>query len=345
MLNYSNIQLNDLAVHRVGNKQRDEKNFISESLYHLDEEILDALMHYFLKPMKKANDVYRFQHRVDVNMNEVYAYCKGIFDNPSTLLENSKHILNHLYDQSEHPNIKSGEVYIAHFSDLLIEDELVEAVGIFKSEQKNTFFKVSESGNALTLNKMDGINIDKLDKGALVINTAGEDGFRVMSVDNNAYDTMYWTHHFLSVDFVEDANFHTKLYLDMINEFSAEVVGEQANKSEQVQFMANTVDYFATNKTFDFNEFANSVTDSEEMRQELSTYKEDFGLEEVNGFEISNTAFKTAKKKIKSTLKLDTNIQIKLDVNNPEACTQFIEKGYDEKRGMSFYKVYFNDEE
>ena len=47
---------------------------------------------------------------------------------------------------------------------------------------------------------------------------------------------------------------------------------------------------------------------------------------------------------IKSLIKLDTNIQIKLDSGDPEYNQQFIEKGFDEVRGMRFYKVYYNNE-
>ena len=61
-------------------------------------------------------------------------------------------------------------------------------------------------------------------------------------------------------------------------------------------------------------------------------------------FEISEPALKSAKRKIKNTIKLDTNIQIKLDFNNPETSAFFIEKGFDDVRGMYFYKVFFNEE-
>jgi hypothetical protein len=80
------------------------------------------------------------------------------------------------------------------------------------------------------------------------------------------------------------------------------------------------------------------------LKKELDSFQEDFGLEDVNGFEISEPALKSAKRKIKNIIKLDTNIQIKLDFNNPETSAYFIEKGYDEVKGMHFYKVFFNEE-
>jgi hypothetical protein len=61
-------------------------------------------------------------------------------------------------------------------------------------------------------------------------------------------------------------------------------------------------------------------------------------------FDLAPDILQQQKKKIKDFIKLDTNIQIKLDFNNPESSDQFIEQGYDSERGMSFYKVYFNRE-
>lgn len=345
MLNFSNIRLQSLAVHRVGNKHRAERNFISDSLLPLDEALTDVLHNYFLKPMKRTEEMYHFVHSADIKLNEIYSFAGSIFEDPSTLLSESVNILHHLYAQSNHPNIKAGEIYIAHFTDLLIEDELVEAIGIFKSERKNTFLKVSDDGGSLMLNMLDGINVEKLDKGCLILNTESADGYRVLTVDNNNYDALYWTHHFLAVDYVEDENFHTKLYMDMVTEFAQEVVAPAADKREQVAFMANTVDYFTNTEVFDFDEFTGRVSNGNtEVAEELKSYREDFGLEDTNGFEISKAAFKNAKRKIKSNIKLDTNISIKLDTNNPEASNHFIERGYDEEKGMYFYKVYFNEE-
>ena len=236
MINYSSLSIQKLAVHRVGNQHREEKNFISESLFELNDEIEVALKHYFLKPLKKSEDYYRFQHTSDLNLNEIYNYTRNIFDDNSSFLKQSENILYHLYRQSNHPNIKTGEVYVAYFQDILIEDEVVDAVGVFKSERKNTFLKVSNEGSNLVIDQLEGISIEKLDKGCLILNTEKGDGFRVLTVDNNNYDSLYWTHHFLNVDFVADENFHTKLYLEMCNEFSQDVVAENADRREQVQF-------------------------------------------------------------------------------------------------------------
>ena len=64
-----------------------------------------------------------------------------------------------------------------------------------------------------------------------------------------------------------------------------------------------------------------------------------------NQFAISDIVLKKQKQKIKTEIKLDTNIQIKLDIDAPDAASEYLEKGYDEEKKMKFYKVYFNEED
>ena len=63
-----------------------------------------------------------------------------------------------------------------------------------------------------------------------------------------------------------------------------------------------------------------------------------------NDFSVSPIVLKKQRSKIKTEIKLDTNIQIKLDVDAPDAASEYVEKGYDEEKKMQFYKVYFNEE-
>ena len=344
MLDFSNAEIAKIAVHRVGNKTRAERNYFSDKLFQLPQDLEPTLRDYFLKPLKRKEEVQRFQHVSDIHLNEVYTYASTIFADPKQLLMESVHLVQHLYNQSGHANIKAGEVCVVLFRDLLLDDELVSGLGIFKSERKQQFFRITEGDETLVIKDFEGISADKLDKGALILNTRAEDGFRVVTVDNNNYDALYWTHHFLNVDFVEDENFHTRLYLELCNEFAEQVIEPAADKREQVKFMASSIDYFNNHQTFDVGEFANAVVQNEDLKESFKSYQADFGLEEVTNFEISKSGVRSGKRKMKPTIKLDNNIQIKLDFNDPEGSTAFVERGFDEERGMFFYKVFFNEE-
>ncbi|MFL0086098.1 nucleoid-associated protein, partial [Tenacibaculum maritimum] len=63
-----------------------------------------------------------------------------------------------------------------------------------------------------------------------------------------------------------------------------------------------------------------------------------------NNFDVSDAVLNKEKSKFKTEIKLDTNIQIKIDIDAPDASSEYLEKGYDEDKKMKFYKVYFNDE-
>ena len=113
-------------------------------------------------------------------------------------------------------------------------------------------------------------------------------------------------------------------------------------------FLNRTLDYFAKNDEFEEQNFLNEVIDNPDLQAEFKSFKVDKGpkysVEDLSNFEISNTAVNEIRKKIKGVINLDTNIQIKLDLINPESAEKFIEKGWDEEKQMYYYLVYFNKE-
>jgi hypothetical protein len=139
MISYFQASLSHPTIHKVGNKLLDEHLSLSEHSLKIDDEVLDnLLMNYFLKPFEKVNEVYRFDHPTgDLNLNEVYHFAEIIFNDKDTFHENSRQIAKHLYDISNHPKIKSGELYLCYFTGLQIEGESLDAIGIFKSESRS----------------------------------------------------------------------------------------------------------------------------------------------------------------------------------------------------------------
>ena len=59
---------------------------------------------------------------------------------------------------------------------------------------------------------------------------------------------------------------------------------------------------------------------------------------------ISDVVLKKEKNKLKTEIKLDTHFIIKLDVDAPDAASEYLEIGYDDEKKMKYYKVYFNEE-
>ncbi|MCH2490940.1 MAG: nucleoid-associated protein [Flavobacteriales bacterium] len=350
MLNLYSTHIASLSIHRIGNKSRNESMLLSEQPYKLDDELTPLLKEFFLKPFRdKEENYYQFEHEADLEFHELYTIASEIFANPESIHQQSKKITQHLFEQSMHPHIKSGEVYVAYLEGLQIDNEKVDAIGIFKSELKQDFLQFSEKENQLEAFLQQGVNLNKLDKGCLIFNVKKEEGYKILSVDSNRYDARYWLESFLGVDPCEDDNFKTKKYLKFCQDFAKDVVLPAEDKQQEVLFMNRAVNHFAKNDTFEESSFMNEVIDNPDLIPEFQHYKSErapkYSIEDLTTFPIANTAVSAARKKIKNVINLDTNIQIKMDFINPESAERFVEKGWDEEKQMYYYLVYFNKEQ
>ncbi len=351
MIDLSQARLTTLAVHKVGNKVKNEGMIISESLFELDEDLALALQEYFLTPFK-AEEYFKFSHDTDLAFNDLYILCKGIFEGDrEVFLPQSVGILEHLYACSMHPHIKSGELYVAHFRECVVDGVTLEAIGIFKSENKDLFLNVenNEELHAMDVSLRHGIPIKKLDKGCLVFHTFPEDGYSVMMVDRNSEDTAYWRDDFLHVTRIQDSSFQTQHFMHLTKDFCEEILSPEKDKKEQLVFLNRSLNYFNKHKEFDVDEFKSKVVEPQH-RQRFDEYRQDYendlGLPPADeGFQISKFAVRRMKKEFKSLIRLDTQIEIRLLTKDASEAGEYVERGFDEARGMYYYQVFFNSEE
>jgi len=352
MINLTNIEIQDLVIHKVGNKSKDEGVVIAKELTVIDnDELRAALLKYFLASFK-FDATYRFHHEADLALNEVYTFANAIFQDSTTFYDQSVHMLRHLYEQSSHPQIKSGELYVVHFNNILYDNFKVDAVGIFKSEHKDEFLKIDErDSSAFELQYEQGVNIKKLDKGCIIFNYQASSGFHVSLVDlsnkGSQNEAVYWRDDFLQVRDLVDEHYMTDQYIRMCSDFYDDVVAttnDQFEKKEKLVFLNETIQHFASNEQFTQDVFYEEVIRDQGYIDMFKTYKETYEemreLPSMTDFNISQTALRKVKRQFKNDIKLDTNIEIK--VNNESF--DYLEKGYDEERKMYFYKVFFNNE-
>jgi len=350
MINLYSAHITSLSIHRAGNKSKGEPIFLSENTFTLNDEMAPLIKEFFFKPFRdKEHTFLQFTHEVDIEFHELYQLAKEIFQDPTSTHEKGKKITKYLYDQSLHQHIKSGEVYIAHIEAAMINNQRVDAIGIFKSEIKQDFLQFEENDNQLTAMLQQGVNLNKLDKGCLIFNIEEESGYKILSVDSNRYDTKYWLESFLGVSDMQDEVFFTKNYLNLCRDFAKEVVLPAEDKQQEVLFMNRAMNHFAKNDNFEETAFMNEVIDNPDLIPEFRHYKAERGpkyrIEDSTSFPIANTAVSAARKKIKNVINLDTHMQIKMDFVNPESAERFIEKGWDEEKQMYYYLLYFNKEE
>src|SRR5690606_7146709 len=130
------------------------------------------------------------------------------------------------------------------------------------------FLLFKEKENHLDMVLQQGINLNKLDKGCLIFNTKKEEGYKILSVDSNKYDTRYWLESFLGVDVLADENFYTKKYLKFCQDFAKNVVLPAEDKQQEVMCMNRSVNYFAKNDEFEETNFMNEVIDNPDLHPE-----------------------------------------------------------------------------
>jgi len=344
MLNFGQARLDKLSVHFVGNKQKQEKLRLTEHTYQLNEDALENLLKkYFTQPFK-GDQAFCFAEE----SSAVSACVRKIFESPAEFHAQSKEMAQWLYECATHNRIKSGEFYVAYFSNVILEEEVVEAIGIFKSENKDPFLKVYPKGTEANITSDEGININKLDKGCIVLNTHADKGYQVFMVDQSGriHEAMYWKTDFLNLKHVDSAYFATAQYMELMKSFSEDVLSFENNvpREEQLQFLRKSADYFQEKQAFDIDEFKQEVIIEPELAETFNEYKQAFEEERampaMDRFQISNKAVeRNSNKFFRSVIKLDKNFHVYVHGN-----ANFIERGFDADSGLNFYKLYYKEE-
>lgn len=339
-------RIQKIILHHVGNKLNDDRVIISKSTLFIDEKRETLLKKYFLSSIK-MNEYYTLYHESDIELNEVYTYTTRIFKDKESFYDNSINIAKHLYEKSEHPKIKGGDLYIVYLTNVQVEEQLVDAIGIFKSENKDTFIKVENDSDAFEIKFDLGANINKLDKGCIIYNIERENGFLVSIIDNlskSGSEARYWKDDFLYVKPRKDEYYNTQNVLSLCKHFVTEELSQQSDmsKADQVDFLNKSLEYFKKNESFDMSDFAKVVIGKPEMIENFNQYKSDYEfareLAVLEKFSISEAAVKKQAKAIKSVIKLDKNFHIYVHGDS-----NMIEQGIDEE-GRKFYKIYYSQE-
>ena len=345
MLAYLDTKIQDVVLHFVGNSFNEELLTLGNTKLEYSDEVEEDLLTYFLSSFKE-NEYYRFHHESHINLNEVFAYAEAIFTNPEDIVAHSKSMAKHLYEQGNHPKIKGGEFYVALIKDVLLDGEPVDAIGLFKSEVKDTFLGIQNNDGNFTVNSQEGIHIKKLDKGAIIFNTEKEKGYTVSVIDNTnkGGDAKFWFDHFLHVKQREDAYYQTETVMKIAKDFITKELPKEfaADKADQAEMLNKSADYFKEQEQFDLSEFANVVLQQPDIVdnfQDFSTsYQRERAVSIPENFNLNETAVNKKKGVFKSVIKLDKNFSVYVHGDRNK-----IERGEDEN-GRKFYTLWFDEE-
>lgn len=347
MAETGSARINKLIIHQVGNKVLEDGVKLSANAIDLKgkEDLSGVLTGFFLSPFKEPV-YYNFHHVSSLEFNEVYTIANELFESTRGFVKKSKEIANILYEYSDHPKIRNGELYIVHLEECPIGNEVTDAIGIFKSENKETFLKVFEEDENFQVGYEDGISIKKPDKGCLIYNIDADEGFRVCVLDNHSpnNEAQYWKDQFLKLKPVADNYFQTQNYLHLTKNFVTDRLDQEfeVSKADQIDYLNRSIEYFKKNEQFNEQEFASAVFEHKSVIDSFKNFKKEFQRENelhiVPEFDISNHAVKKQTKVFKSVLKLDRNFHVYIHGDR-----NLIEKGVDDE-GRKYYKLYYNEE-
>ena len=333
-----------VMIHYVGNRLKEEPLQVSTHPSGMDPATEKQLWNYLYSAFKTP-EFHRFTHPAELELNNVYSICRDIFRDPETFNNRSGALAKLLYEHSQHPNIKSGELFIIYFKSLTFGSLTSDAIGLFKSEKKQPFFFTEEQDETIDVFSYSGISPFKVDKACLVFNQDGEDGYQVLAVDNlnKGEEAKYWFDDFLKVKPRSTEYLKTSSILSLTKNFIEKDLDSEKplERQDSIDLLNRSLNYFKESEAFDYDDFNEQVFQDEGTIDRFKSYAEENDRDNLQFHESFNIAPEAVKKKsriFKSVLKLDKNFHVYIHGNR-----EMIEKGTDDG-GRKYYKLFYEEE-
>lgn len=334
MIKIKNIKAASIQI--VGNKTRGEGLSAATMLADIEDS-----RDFLIKLIEKSftmDDLKRFSYIESVELNPVYQFVSKVFDDHDSFLKQSVNIATFLYDQSLHPNIRSGELYVL-LVDCEYKKQEVEAIAILKSEKKDPFLATDNDGKGITVRTIYGTGLKGLDKGCLVLNLERENGYVVGTVDiiNNGADAQYWTDSFLHVSDCDDDYHQTVKLMDMCTGYVKQL--KEQSDVDSALAAKKTAALLSAGEAIQVEDLADMLCQNEEQKHAFESYRQTFEEEYGQFADEVNVVAKAASRKPVSrmnVMRLGKDFEVK--VLNPNA---EIEAGVDAESGMKWYRLWF----
>lgn len=352
MIDFSKTVLRNTIVHKVGQRSENQGVQLSNACIPNDNTMLNALLkQYFLKPFQNPDRLYNFYHPLGIDEHPMYGMSKEIFDDfeGMQILNTSAKMAEWLYTVSENNQIPGGDFFVSLIDEIAIEGQNARGIAILKTESKQTYLSVQEQAEVNMIYTHEGINPDKIDKAALIIEAEEEKGYIVIVRDlkRQTGEAVYWKENFLQLEERNDQHKHTHSYLDLCKNFVQEeyALNEEIapDRADTIDLLNRSIDYFKENSVFREDSFKRDVLKTPDVQEAFDGYKQEYseGQEEPiqTSFHISPEAVKKNQKFYKSVLKLDKNFHVYIHGNR-----DYIQKGFDDSSNLHFYQIFFEKE-
>ena len=150
---------------------------------------------------------------------------------------------------------------------------------------------------------------------------------------------------------ITDSPFLTNKYAGMAVAFIEKEKKEKPAAADDTPPWDNSnaaITYFEEKENFSLREFEDEVLKTPDAKARFAEHRskieEEQGHKLDDAFEISKKDVSKAKKKIRTSMKLDTGVEIRLKPALADKPDAVLEHGFDEGRKMKFIKIYFNED-
>ncbi len=111
-----------------------------------------------------------------------------------------------------------------------------------------------------------------------------------------------------------------------------------------MMMLNRSTSYFKEKDKFNLKDFEKEVLVEPELIGAFKEYRNDFtkkmDLTAIDEFDVSQTAVKKNQKYMRSVVKLDKNFHIYIHARH-----DYVERGFDEEKGLKYYKLFYINEE
>ena len=334
------VKVQDIIIHQVGNKLSMDGVKLSNHSIDVTDDLNKLLVKHFLTPFRERPSL---QFKSPLQNNSVYSLIKAMFANKTDFVLLSRELAKLLYENSVYSKIKNGEFYVAYFSNCVIDGQASDAVGLFKTEQKTPYLRVTPVADSYTIAEEQGFSLKHFEKACFIFNEDEDSGFQITVIDkaNKAPESQYWSDSFLQVKKRKTTSRQTVSLFKMCKAFVSQL--DDKDEVQKVIMMNKTLSILDNSETsIVLDKFKADVFEDQDVSGSFDEFRKvkqtetQFELDEK--FESDNSSLKKTGLKKLTTIHLDDNYDVVIRGAND------IEKGYDEKRQKHFYKLFYDKE-
>lgn len=334
------VKILDIIIHQVGNKLSMDGVKLSNHCIDVTDDLNELLVKHFLTPFRERPSL---QFKSPLQNNSVYSLIKEMFANKADFIHLSQDLAKLLYENSVYSKIMNGEFYVVYFSNCVVDGKTSDAVGLFKTEQKTPYLRVTPVDDSYAIAEEQGFSLKHFEKACLIFNKDENSGYQIAVIDkaNKAPESQYWSDSFLQVKKRKTNSSQTESLFEMCKSFVSQLNDkDEVEKASMMNKALSILD--DTEKIIEMSSFKAEVFGNQDISNSFDEFRKEKQSEDQmeldEKFESDNSSLKKTGLKKLTTIHLDDNYDVVIRGTND------IEKGYDEKRQKRFYKLFYDKE-